>query len=142
MFGRKKKEKEIKPEEHNHKKRLEILNKNIDLDKLISKIEEFLKKLDDPFDYATYTIEEFPEEEIKIVKIEYGMKSPTSRFFVILKGNNDDLSISDHLPTNYGAYAEMLGIGVMFGLPKLFNAKAFHSKLWKKIEELVAELEK
>lgn len=56
-FGRKKKQDEVPaPNLSNYQKRLEISNKNIDLGRLTTEIEKFLKKSDDPFDFATYTI--------------------------------------------------------------------------------------
>jgi len=141
MFGRKKKQDDLKPDLSVYKKKLEVLNKNIDLTKLTSEIETFLKKSDDPFDYATYTIREFPEDKLKVFKIEYGIKSPTTKFFIALDGDSNNLIIADHPIRNYKAYAEILLVLQEFGLPKLFNAKAFYSKLWKFIEDTVKSLE-
>ena len=124
------------------KKKLEILNKNIELNKLIYEIKTFLKKCTDPFDYATYTIHEFPEDKLKIFKIEYGIKNPTTKFFVVIKGDSNNLQILDHVPTDYASLAQTFLISETMFLPRILNAKLFHNKLWKFIENTVKSLEK
>ena len=142
MFGwKKKKQKESKPDLNDFKTKLEISNKNIDLNKLSLEIETFLKKSDDPFDYAEYSIHEFPEDKLKVFKIEYGIKSPTTKFLVVIEGDSNNLKISDHLSRNYATYAEILLISHVLFLPKLVNAKVYHVKLWQHIEETVQSLE-
>ena len=142
MFGRKKKQEEAPtPNLNNYQKRLEILNKNIDLNKLTAEIEKFLKKSDDPFDFATYTIHEFPEKKLKVIKIDYGMKRPTTKFLVVIEGDSNQLQILDQLPTNYGTYAAALLISPVLFLPTIINAQVFYNNLWAFIESTVKSLE-
>ena len=143
MFGWKKKQKqeESKPNLNEAKKKLEILNKNIDLEKLNFEIENFLKKSDDPYDYAEYTIHEFPEDKLKVFKIEYGIKSPITKFLIVIEGDSNNLRISDHLTRNFVAYAEILLISHVLFLPALVNAKAYYVKLWQHIENTIKSLE-
>ena len=142
MFGRKKKkEQEPKSNLNEAKKKLEKLNKNIDLEKLNSAIENFLKKSDNPYDYAEYTIHEFPEDKLKVFKIEYGIKSPTTKFLIVIEGDRNNLRISDHLTRNFVTYAEILLISHVLFLPALVNAKVYYAKLWQHIENTVKSLE-
>ena len=142
MFGwKKKKKKEIISEvPSNSNQSLEILDKNIDLKKLTAEIENFLKKSDDPFDYAEYTIHDLPEKKGKYFKIEHGMKSPTAKFVIVMEGNENNLKIYDHIPKNYPLFADFV-ISDLGAVYKYVNAKAFKVKLWDFIVKTTKSLE-
>ena len=141
MFGwkKKKKQEELKPEPNTGKK-IEIVNKNIDLEKLCSEIENFLKKSDDPFDYAEYKIFELPENKGKYFKIEHGMKSPTAKFVIVIEGDENNLRIYDYIPKNHALFAEFVitDIGAVY---KYINAQSFKNKLWSHVVKTVESLE-
>ena len=139
-WKKKKKQEESKPDLSDAKKKLEILNKNIDLEKLYSEIEIFLKKSDDPFDYAEYKIYDLPENKGKYFKIEHGMKRPTAKFAILIEGDENNLRIYDHIPKNHPLFAEFVisDIGVVY---KYINAQSFKNKLWNFVMKTVESLE-
>ena len=142
MFGRKKKEEASEPPKlDNYQKQLEIVSKNIDLVKLTFEIEKFLSKTDDPFNYCTYTIHNFPENKLKVFKIEHGMKRPTTKLLIVIEGDSNNLRILDRLPTNYAAIAGAILISFPIFLPGIINARAYHAKLWEFIAKTVKSLE-
>ena len=136
-------EKEKKPDFGNleFSSMLEYNNKNIDFNKIVSEIKNFLEKNDDPFDHTTYTILDLPENKGICFKIEYGVKSPTFTFYVILEQIENNLKIYDHIPSNYSSWAEMVALpGLNFH--NALNSKAYRSKLWNFIETITKSSEK
>lgn len=83
----------------------------------------------------------FPEKKLKVFKIDYGMKRPTTKFLVVIEGDSNQLQILDQLPTNYGTYAAALLVSPVVFLPNIINAQAFYNKLWAFIESTVKSLE-
>jgi hypothetical protein len=142
MFGRKKKQEQPEsPDPKVLKKRLELANKSIDISKLVAGIESFLTKSDDPFDANIYSLYDFPEKNLKVFKIEHGMRKPRTTFLVVIEGNSNDLRILDHLPTNYANYAAALLISTVIFFPSIINAQVFYNKLWDFIEKTAVSLE-
>lgn len=142
MFGRKKKQVEAPTSNaDNYQMRLEILGKNIDLRKLSAEIEKFLTKSSDPFDFNTYTIHDFPEKQLKVFNIDYGLRKPTTKFLVVIEGDSNHLRILDRLPTNYAAYAQALLISPIIFFPTVINAQVFYNRLWEFIVRIVKSLE-
>jgi hypothetical protein len=140
VFGRKKKQEVSQSDLDKTTKRLEVLNKSIDVNKLASEIAKFLTKSDDPFDYCTYTYHELAEKKLRVFKIEYGFKSPTTKFLVVIEGDSNQLQILDHLPPNYADYAATLLVSFAVFLPSIINARVFYNKLWAFIEDNVTAL--
>lgn len=143
MFGRKKKQEEVRaPDLNKYQKRLEISNKNIDLSKLSTGLEKFLNRSDDPDYFATYTIHEFPENKLKVFKIDYGMRRPTTKLLVVIEGDSNHLQILDYLPTNYAVYAQALLVSWVIFAPNIINAQVYYNRLWEFIESTVKSLER
>ncbi|MEO9321624.1 MAG: hypothetical protein ABI361_13235 [Nitrososphaera sp.] len=142
MFGRKKKTGPASEAIPSEEDKFELEANNVDVEKLVSEIEKFLAKSDDPFDFNTYKIHRFPEKKLTLFEIDYGPRRPTTKFLVVLEGDNTHLRVLNRPPDNSVEY--LLAIQFLsplmasIFLPKALNAKKFYGKLWQTIENAIS----
>jgi len=124
-------------------KNLEIIGKNVDLKLLSDKIQHFLKDSNkSAFDYSTFKVESLPDSKGFCILIEYGMKSPTTNFAVVIEGEPNNFKIHENIDkVEVVAVAAINFIVRPFGIADVGNAYIFYQKFWKFIETTVPLLE-